>query len=197
MTPSETNDGIDVLSTNAYLAVGVLADAIGPDTYHGRDVNEAIDHLRTGLEAGAKDTEAGRRIETALEYLADMEEYAPDKQRLKVRDALAELAPVAAGVTDRDRLAVEPYAPPEDKKPAVPVLYHVPRAAVDRAIRRFQHRRENNPTPERRTPLEEYIYEEIDERPVIYVGGEPLGEYASGRVESLVIEPDAEEDTDT
>ena len=197
MTPSETNDGIDVLSTNAYLAVGVLADAIGPDTYHGRDVNEAIDHLRTGLEAGAKDTEAGRRIETALECLSDMEEYAPDERRLKVRDALAELAPVAAGVTDRDRLAVEPYAPPEDKKPAVPVLYHVPRGAVDRAIRRFQHRRENNPTPERRTPLAEYIYEEIDERPVIYVGGEPLGEYASGRVESLVIEPDAEEDTDT
>ena len=123
MTPSETNDGIDVLSTNAYLAVGVLADAIGPDTYHGRDVAEAIDHLRTGLEAGAKDTEAGRRIETALEYLSDMEEYAL----------------------------------PEDKKPAVPVLYHVPRGAVDRAIRRFQRRRENNPTPERRTRLEETI----------------------------------------
>jgi len=32
----ETNDGIDVLSTNAYLAVGLLADAIGPDAYHGR-----------------------------------------------------------------------------------------------------------------------------------------------------------------
>jgi hypothetical protein len=175
----------------------VLADAIGPDTYHGRDVGEAIDHLRTGLEAGARDTEAGRRIERALEYLADMEEYALDERRLKVRDALAELAPVAAGITDRDRLAIEPYTLPEDKKPAVPVFYHVPQGAVDRAIRRFQHRRENNPTPERRTYLAEYIYDEIDEQPVIYVDGEPLGEYASGRVESLVIEPDAEKDTDT
>jgi hypothetical protein len=67
------------------------------------------------------------------------------------------------------------------------------RAAVDRAIRRFQRRRKNNPTPERCTHLAEYIYDEIDERPVIYVAGEPLGEYALGRVESLVIEPDAEE----
>jgi len=49
------NDGIDVLSTNAYLAMGVLADAIGPNTYHNRDVDEAIDHLRTANARGHAD----------------------------------------------------------------------------------------------------------------------------------------------
>lgn len=200
MTPSEPNDDIDVLSTNAYLAVGVLADAVGPDTYHPRDVDEARDHLQTGLEAGASDTDAARRVETALEYLADMDAYAPEERHLKVRDALAELAPVAAGVTDRDREAVDPYALPEDEKPTVPVFYHVPRGAADRAIRRFQRRREAveaGEVPEKwnhRTTLETYIYDEIEERAVIYVADEPLAEYASGRVESMVIDPDEDGD---
>jgi len=192
MSPDETNDDTDVLSTNAHIAVGLLSDAIGPDTYHGRDVDEAKGQLRTVLEDTTANTEAAERIETALEYLADMDSYALDERRLKVRDALAELAPVAAGVVDHGRLASGGRQ--QDEKPTVPVLYHVPPAAVDRAIRLFKRRRADNPTPGRRTYLEEYIYQEIDERPVIYVGDEPLAEYASGRVESMVIEPDGERD---
>lgn len=187
MSPDETNDDTDGLSTNAHIAVGLLTDAIGPDTYHGRDVDEAKAHLRTALEDVTPDTEGVGRTEKALEYLAGMDSYVLDERRLKVRDALAELAPVAAGVAgDRHR---------QDEKPTVPVFYHVPPAAVDRAIQLFKRRRADNPTPGRRTYLEEYIYQEIDERPIIYVGSEPLAEYASGRVESLVIDPDAERDT--
>lgn len=40
--------------------------------------------------------------------------------------------------------------------------------------------------------LEEYVYDEIDPRHRIYVGDEPLAEYAEGRVESLTIDPDGE-----
>jgi len=194
MSPDETNDDTDVLSTNAHIAVGLLSDAIGPDTYHGRDVDEAKGQLRAVLEDTTANTEATERIETALEYLAEMDSYALDERRLKVRDALAELAPVAAGVADHGRLANDDGRQ-QDEKPTVPVLYHVPPAAVDRAIHRFKRRRANNPTPGRRTYLKEYIYDGIDERPVIYVGDEPLAEYASGRVESMVIEPDGERDT--
>jgi len=188
----DTDNRRDVRSTNAYLAMGLLADATGPDTYHGQDVDEARKHLRRGLEAGASDTDAGRRIERALEYLADMEEYAPDERRLKVRDALAELAPTVAGVTDK-RPGEGPYAVPEDTKPSIPVFYHIPGAVADRAIERFQTRRESAPAPQHRTHLADYIHDEIDEWPVMYVGGAPLSEYAAGRVKSMVIEPDAEE----
>lgn len=78
----------------------------------------------------------------------------------------------------------------EHEKPTVPVFYDVPKAAVDRAIERFNYRREAAATPERGVDLEAYIYDEIPEQPVIWVDGEPLGEYAGGRVEELEIEPD-------
>jgi len=178
-------------STNAYLAVGLLADAIGPDTYHGRDVDEARDHLRTGLAAGATDTEAGRRIEAALEYLADMEAYALEERRLKVRDALAELAPVAAGLTDP---AGVPTRTLREQKPTVPAFYHVPRQAADRAIHRFRYslRHADDCSEESlRNPeaslgrLRDWVYQEVRETPVIYVEGEPLGEYAASRVDRL------------
>jgi hypothetical protein len=72
------------------------------------------------------------------------------------------------------------------------VFYHVPRPAADRAIRRVRHRieqrdaerSEGEPTP---APLREYLYGEVRETPVIYGGGEPLAEYAAGRVDRLQV----------
>lgn len=187
MSRDDSTTDADVLNTNAYIAVGLLTDAVDPDTYHERDVDEAKGHLRTALDDVATGTPGAERTASALAALDGLDEATHDDRRRKVSDALAELAPVAAGVAGgRDREA----------RPTVPVFYHVPSAAVDRALSHFKRRRANNPTPERRTDLKEYIYSEIDEQPVVYVDGEPLGEYASGRVESTVIEPDSERDTD-
>jgi hypothetical protein len=194
MTDDDTDNRSDVLNSHAYVAVGLLADAIGPDTYHGGDVDEARDHLRTGLAAGATDTGAGRRIEAALEYLDDLEEKVLEERRLKVRDALAELAPVAAGLTDP---AGPPERTPREQKPTVPVFYHVPRPAADRAIHRFRYglRHADDRNEESlRNPgaslgrLRDWVYQEVRETPVIYVDGEPLAEYASGRVDRLTID---------
>lgn len=71
-TNDHASDGsIDAASTGAYMAVGLLADAIGPDTYHGRDVDEAIGHLRTARADAPVGSEAAERIQAALEYLED------------------------------------------------------------------------------------------------------------------------------
>lgn len=75
--------------------------------------------------------------------------------------------------------------------PAVPVYFQVPPAAADRAIDRFNHRRENGrPVRAGGADLEEYIYDEIDQRHRVYVGDETLAEYAEDRVESLTLEAD-------
>jgi restriction endonuclease Mrr len=70
-------------------------------------------------------------------------------------------------------------------RPTVPVFYHIPPEAAERAIERFR-RAQANADRDREVTIEEYLYEEIDEQPVMYVGGEPLDEYASDRVDDLV-----------
>lgn len=199
------DDSIDVSQTKAYLAVGLLADAAGPDTYSGRDVAEAVDHLHAAREAAPTGTDTAERLDAALEYLEDVDARRPDSHRerhLCVRDALAELAPVAAGITDRDR-EIEGYRDTrprdehEDEQPesAVPVFYNVPPAVADRAIQRFERRREAaDGAATTGAHLKDYIYDEIEEQSVIYVGGEPLADYAAGRVDELVIDPDAGRD---
>lgn len=79
------------------------------------------------------------------------------------------------------------------ERPTVPVFYNLPADAVDRAIERFKRRRENVASPQRQIDLREYIYDEIDEKPMFFVDGEPLAEYAGGRVDELTIEPGEEE----
>lgn len=78
--------------------------------------------------------------------------------------------------------------PPTDEKPTVPVFYHIPQAAADRAIERFKHRREYDKAPARTKWLAEYIYDEIEEKHVFWVEDEPLDDYAESRVESTTIE---------
>jgi hypothetical protein len=188
-TDSDATAGADAGGTprtNAYLAVGLLADATGEGTYHEHDISKAWEHLHEGLQASDAGTETAGRIEYALETLADLEKVAPDERDFLLREALAELAPIAAGLADHARTRT-----PRQEKPTVPVFYHIPHRAADRAIRRFQHRVEGEEElPEWWGPghLTDYLYEEISEVPVIYVDGEPLAEYASGRVDSLTTE---------
>lgn len=192
---TEPNDTL--ASTNAYLAVGLLSDAIGPDKFYRRDIDEAIDHLKDGLNAAVPGSESAVRIDAALGYLADLDDMPTvGERKLQVREALAELAPVAAGVA-----GVDPQAKRPDDKPSVPVFYQVPPAAANRAIEKFKRRRqriedgETGQYLDQRARLSEYIFDEIHQETVIWVGGETLAEYASqAGVESLVIDP--AEDTD-
>jgi hypothetical protein len=186
--PTE-NGRTDEAHTAAYLAVGLLADATGEESFPTRDVEEAVDHLQQGRETAPEGSLTADRIEAALVLLEEVAEYeyAPDERDRLIRSALAELAPVAAGLDE--------WVPSlRTTKPGVPVFYQVPQAAADRAIARFRHRRqsvlEGDSELEHTVTLAEYLYEEIEEVPVIYVGAEPLYEYVGGRVDSLTIEPD-------
>lgn len=202
--PNPPNDGRDALSTNAWLAVGLLTDAIEPDTYRGDDVAEAKDHLLTALEGAPADTEAARRSEKALEFLDYLEGDSLDERRLKVRDALAELAPIAAGITptantdpsaDDEELPRDKQQPGEHEKPRVPVFYPIPPEAGDRAIDRFKRRVEAEqagdiPDGWRGSSLIDYLTDEIESQHIFYIDGEPYAEYASeAGLETLSTDP--------
>lgn len=177
-------DSLSVAEAKTYVAVGGLADAIGPESYNQRDVSEAVGHLREARARAPEGTDTAERIDTALGYLTGLERLELDKRRVKVRDALADLAPVAAGVADRERNT--------DERPTVPVFYNIPPEAADRAIAKFEERRKSGPVPGQKVTLREFIYNEIDESPVIFVGDAPLAEYASNAgVGGLVIDPNA------
>jgi hypothetical protein len=256
-TPDDCTDDANVA---AWLAVSLLADADDADTYDGIAVDEAREHLEAASEAAPRGSAAAVRIGAAREDLAEAAETdRVGKRQVKVRDALAELAPVAVGVADHDherrgadaladaddrpllaaavaahemlenadrdaasadqdsqwlnalealdnlvmdaspgRLVaalddVDARPWPEADKPAAPVFYDIPEAAADRAIARVRQRRENDSSTERRYALAEYVYEEIREKHLFFVGDVPLAEYASERgVDSLTIggEPD-------
>jgi hypothetical protein len=183
MTDDDTDDGTAVLHSCAYVAVGLLASAVGDGPYYEADIDEAWEHLHEGLRAADSNTEGADRVERALSTLADLNDCAPDERDFVIRDALAELAPVAAGLTGTP----ERGRTPRTRKPTVPVFYNIPRMAADRAIRRFQQRleREDALGP---AHFVDFLYEEVSEEPVIYVDGETLAEYASGRIDRLTTE---------
>jgi hypothetical protein len=67
--------------------------------------------------------------------------------------------------------------------PTVPVFYHVPEAAAERAVRRFRQYREADDEdlfdPSRESTLRDFVLDEIRQQPVTYVGGQPLAAWAS------------------
>lgn len=206
---ANADDELEALYANAYVAVGQLADAIGPDTYRSRDVVDAKDHLRTGLRniPDGADGDAVHRVESALEYLSDLDRLSLGERRMAVRDALADLAPVAAGLSDSDRLehgsgdageeitmgadSMSLAPTPAVQRPTVAAFYQVPPEAADRAIDRFNSRLEQGKSKQPEN-LTDYVLDEIDQKIAVWVGGEPLGEYAAGRVEEVAIAPDDE-----
>lgn len=186
-------------STKAYLAVGLLDGAAGPDTYHGRDVREAIDHLEDGLADAPEGSDTAEQLRAALKKLEEIDDASRGARGLLVHDALAELAPVAAGLTDHDRAANGTAVVPGDEKPTVPVFYNVPETAADRAIDRFRRRRERVEAGDtgmhlsQRSTLSEFVLDEIDEQLEIFVGSEPYATYASkAGVTDLVVDPDVD-----
>ena len=66
--------------------------------------------------------------------------------------------------------------------PTVPVFYHVPEAAAERAVRRFRQYREADDEdlfdPSRESTLRDFVLDEIRQQPVTYVGGQPLAAWA-------------------
>ena len=220
-TNANPNDSIDAVQTHAYVAVGALADAIGPDTYHGQDVADARDRLRQARAAAPDRYEGTARVAAAIDALEEIDAHPLEDRHQQVRTALAELAPVAAGVAEDPRATPEarpsrdvggredgthqdvdeeapPYVGPPhpDDRPAVPVFYPVPEAVADRAITRFNSAVDaadagdfSERFADATRTLEEYIYDEIDPVPVIYVGGEALGDYAADRVDALEVDP--------
>jgi hypothetical protein len=102
-TDADATGRTGALEADAYVAVGELADAIGPNTYHGDRVGEARNHLLQALkrvtEEDETESEAVDRVRSALEHLSDLGPLSLEERRIHVRDALADLAPVAAGLT--------------------------------------------------------------------------------------------------
>lgn len=83
------------------------------------------------------------------------------------------------------------------ERPDVPVFYHVPREAAERAVERFKRRRERVENGAEgkcaggTSTLHDYLYDEIDEQVDIWVGGLTLAEFASrAGLESMTIDPD-------
>lgn len=191
-------DGTAALRAAARDAVDLLAGAI-EDVYRRGDVEEAEDRLTTAV-ADAPDTTTTARVRRALEYLDNRPtDSRVDERRLEVRNALAELAPVAA---DRVAGTDDVLTPrPRAERVAVPVFYTIPEIVAERALARFRERLDahrGGDVERGHACLREYVYDEINEQPVLYVGGTPLGEYASGRVPVLHtadLEP-TEEDPD-
>jgi len=76
--------------------------------------------------------------------------------------------------------------------PTVPVFYHVPEAAAQRAVRRFRQYREADDEdlfdPSRESTLRDFVLDEIRQQPVTYVGGQPLEQWADEHADD--IEPD-------
>jgi hypothetical protein len=105
---SPDDDSTELANTKAWLAVSRLADADDADTYDGAAVGEAREHLEAASEAAPRGSTPAVRIDAARE---DLDEAADSdkvgERRMKVRDALAELAPVAAGVADHERRDAE------------------------------------------------------------------------------------------
>jgi len=84
-----------------------------------------------------------------------------------------------------------------NERPTVPVFYHIPEDVAERALARFQRRVErvrqgdvDDGSPHAAATFHDYLYDEIAEQPVIYIEGEPLGEYASDAgLDTLRIDP--------
>lgn len=86
---------------------------------------------------------------------------------------------------------------PHRERPGVPVFYHVPREAGERAVERFKRQRERVKygTDEKyvggTSTLHDFLYDEIDEQVDIWVGGLTLAEFASrAGLDSMTIDPD-------
>lgn len=198
MTPTDSTDPTDTETDiadsrrareTAVRAIGHLDAALTENGAQRREMNRALALLEE-VDVDAVDDAIAERVEYAREKVAELEAAAPDEYGAIMAPALAELAPLAAQAAGPSSDVDESRPPSEREKPTVPVFYQVPKEAVDRAIERFQRRRESG--TKRRKWLQEYIYDEIQENHVIYVDGGPLEEYAKGRVESLTIEPTQE-----
>lgn len=109
-TPTEINadkptNETDTIGAASHTAVGVLTEMQNLDTYYARDIEEVIDGIEAGVERpGVAKTAAGERAADAVERLKELKPAAPDEREGLIREALADLAPVAADVADHDTI---------------------------------------------------------------------------------------------
>jgi hypothetical protein len=72
---------------------------------------------------------------------------------------------------------------------AVPVFCHVPEAAAERAMRRFQQYREADledlTVPDQGGPLRDFVLDEIHQKSVTYVGGQPLEQWVDEHADDI------------
>lgn len=188
MEPHTEADGeksIDVTRVQANIAVGLLADATklnDPEYFREDDVAEAIGHLEKARDAAPEGSTAGEAVGAALACLEAIEDVdGTERRRQNVHNALAALAPVAAGISERERLFAEDYPRSERDKPDSPVFYNIRPEVADRAIAQVRAGRQGSEEPITSPEVLDYIYQEVHEVPVVYVDGDPLGEYL-GRV---------------
>ena len=74
---------------------------------------------------------------------------------------------------------------PLDERPTVPVFYNIPPEAADRAIEHATRRHKTDPDRDLETLLLDAVYDEVREVPVVFVGEEPLEEYAADELDAL------------